>query len=72
MTQEEKRKVANLLIENDWYSQTLNFIAKAYNIDNKTITAIINGNKPNINDEVINNYMEKAEELLKGDKNEKN
>ena len=64
MTQEEKRKVANLLIENDWYSQTLSFIAKAYNIDNNTITAFINGNKPEINDEVINKYMEKVEELI--------
>ena len=71
MTQEEKRKIANLLIENDWYGQTLKFIAKAYNIDNTTITALINGNKPEITDEVFNKYMEKAEEFIEG-KKEKN
>ena len=27
-----KKKLANVLIENEWYSRTLNFIAKAYNI----------------------------------------
>lgn len=65
MTNEEKKIVANLMIENDWYSKTLTFIAKAYNIDNNTIAVLINGNKPEINEEVINSYVAKVDELLK-------
>ena len=56
------------MIENDWYSKTLTFIAKAYNIDNNTMAVLINGNKPEINEEVINSYVEKVDELLKSKK----
>lgn len=65
-----KKKLANVLIENEWYSRTLNFIAKAYNIKDEELERYIQGNKPIITEELLKKYEEKVEELASDEKEE--
>lgn len=65
-----KKKLANVLIENEWYSRTLNFIAKAYNIKDEELERYIKGNKPVITEELLKRYEEKVEELAADEKEE--
>ena len=59
-----KLDLAKVLIENEWYGKTLDFLAKAYKIDEDTFQRFIDGTRPNISQKDIDNYLKKVEELL--------
>lgn len=59
-----KLDLAKVLIENEWYGKTLDFLAKAYKIDEDTFQRFIDGTRPNVSQKDIDNYLKKVEELL--------
>lgn len=64
-----KVDLAKVLIENEWYSKTLDFLAKAYKIDENTLQRFIDGNRPDVK---IEDYLKKVDELLEKEEPKKN
>ena len=64
-----KVDLAKVLIENEWYSKTLDFLAKAYKINEDTFQKFIDGNRPDVK---IEDYLKKVDELLEKEEPKKN
>lgn len=53
----ENDKLIGVVVEREWYKNIVEFMQKSYQVDDKTMTVIVNGCKPTITEEDKNNIL---------------
>ncbi len=61
----DENKIVNIIIENAWYKEIVNFIQKAYNISDEELGRYINGCRPVVTEADKANILKQLKEETK-------